>query len=285
LTENNTSRNFSRFSDYLDIDKLEHETRKLFYLGLLVAVMFHAALASYFIYIKSEVKVEKPLTMELRIRKPLMTKPFELKKQRVPKKAITRQVFRETVIPGVQMKIKGLPDILIGSVSSFEYSKMPSFEGSIGGGYKFVPEKIEIDLSILKKPDNTISMKEEMIDIDDLDTGRYKGLVIKDPKNKQNIKGFVYIATLWGAQFEPAYKRAFTHLSDAMNQFTKINSKMDKHLQLDSRELLDTPFVYVAVDKGFEITDVEAKNFGVYLRNGGFAVLDNGTPEKDFGPA
>jgi len=101
----------------------------------------------------------------------------------------------------------------------------------------------------------------------------------------ENIKGFIYIATLWGTHLEPAYKRAVIHLSDALNQFTKIRSKVDKHLYIDSRKLFDTPFVYLSVTDRFELTEVEAKNFGDYLRNGGFAVLENGTPEKEMCPA
>ena len=70
-----------------------------------------------------------------------------------------------------------------------------------------------------------------------------------------------------------------------MNRYTNINAKVDTHLYLDSRKIYETPFVYVVADKAFELTDIEAKNFGDYLRNGGFAVIDNGTPMYEFGQA
>jgi len=128
-------------------------------------------------------------------------------------------------------------------------------------------------------------MKEEMISLDDLDTGQFKAMVIQDPNDKQSVKGFIYIATLWGAQLEPAHKRAVIHLSDAVNRYTNIRSKVDKHLFIDSRKLFETPFVFLCVDEMFELTKIEAKNFGEYLRKGGFAVLDNGTPHIEFGSA
>jgi len=90
---------------------------------------------------------------------------------------------------------------------------------------------------------------------------------------------------LWGAQLEPAYKRAVIHLSDAVNRYTNIRSKVDKHLFVDSRKLFDTPFVFLCVNEQFELTEIEARNFGEYLRKGGFAVLDNGTPTNEFGAA
>jgi len=124
-----------------------------------------------------------------------------------------------------------------------------------------------------------------MISLDDLDTGQYKAMVIQDPKDKKSVKGFIFIATLWGAQLEPAYKRAVIHLSDAVNRYTNIRSRVDKHLFIDSRRLFDTPFVFLCADEQFELTEIEAKNLGDYLRQGGFIVLDNGTPTYEFGAA
>ncbi|HDY89931.1 MAG TPA: DUF4159 domain-containing protein [bacterium] len=70
-----------------------------------------------------------------------------------------------------------------------------------------------------------------------------------------------------------------------VNSYTNIRSKVDKHLFVDSRKLFDTPFVYLCMDEGFELTEIEARNFGEYLRKGGFAVLDNGKPQDEFSSA
>jgi hypothetical protein len=153
------------------------------------------------------------------------------------------------------------------------------------GGTVFIPEVVNIELSAEREPEKQISMKEEMISLDDLDTGQYKAMIIQDPQDKKTVSGFIYIATLWGAQLEPAYKRAVIHLSKAVNRYTNINSKVDKHLFIDSRKLLDTPFVFLCVNSQFELTKAEALNFGNYLRSGGFAVLDNGLPGSEFSSA
>jgi len=83
MTEQHFDSRFKGPSDAIDMEKLERETQKLLFLDLLVAVSFHAALGSYFIFKRTEVTVVKPPTMELVIRRPRMTKPFEFKKQRV----------------------------------------------------------------------------------------------------------------------------------------------------------------------------------------------------------
>ena len=273
---------FEGASSTINIDKLERETRKILFLGFLVAILFHAALGAYFVYRSSDVKVLKPLTYELIIRKPRMTKPFEFKKERIKKRILTKKMSQELLLPSAGINLKFLPDILSGNVQSFEYTSEMVIEGE--GNYFFIPEKVIIDMTIIRKPDNQISMKEEMISIDDLDTGRYKAMVIQDPKDKKNIKGFVYIGNLWGTDFVPILRRSLPNLIDAVNKYTKINAKMDDHVYLDSRTLLETPMVFLAADKIFELTEIETRNLGEYLRNGGFLVLDNAKPTLNFGP-
>ncbi|MFC1508767.1 DUF4159 domain-containing protein [Candidatus Omnitrophota bacterium] len=279
--------NVSRFkgpSDAIDMERLEKETQKLFFLGLLVAVSMHAAVGSYFMFKKTEVKVVKPPTMELVIRRPRMTKAFEFKKKRVKTRVLERKKIVERK-PTAQIKTKDISTVdLMGTVESFEYDTEMKMDMDQEA---FVPESIEIEMATTREPEKQISMKEEMISLDDLDTGQYKAMVIQDPNNKTSIKGFVYIATAWGAQLKPPddLKRAVINLVEAVNRYTNINAKVDTHLYLDSRKIYETPFVYVVADKAFQLTDIEAKNFGEYLRKGGFAVIDNGTPQYEFGQA
>ncbi|MFC1552075.1 DUF4159 domain-containing protein [Candidatus Latescibacterota bacterium] len=274
----------SRFrgpSDAIDMDKLERETQKLLFLGLMVAVSFHAALGSYFMFKKTEVKVLKPPTIEFVIWRPRMTKPFEFKKKHIQQHEYKKNEIVQRK-PTTEIKKKYLQATMMGNVASHEFDTEMNIDT---GGKVFIPEVVSIELSVEREPEKQISMKEEMISLDDLDIGQYKAMIIQDPGDKKSVTGFIYIATLWGAQLEPAYKRAVIHLSDAVNRYTNIKSKVDKHLFVDSRRLFDTPFVFLCVDEQFELTTPEAKNFGEYLRSGGFAVLDNGNPTQEYGAA
>ena len=281
MSEEVKSVRFKGPSDVIDMEKLEKETQKLLFLGLLVAVSFHAALGSYFMFKKTEVKVVRPPTMELVIRRPRMTKPFEFKKKRVKQREYKKKEIVQRT-PTAEIKTKSLQASLMGTVASYDFETKMDIDT---GTKVFIPEVINIEMAATREPEKQISMKEEMISLDDLDTGQYKAMVIQDPKDKKNVKGFIYISTLWGAQLEPAYKRAVLHLSVAVNRYTNIKSKVDKHLFVDSRRIFDTPFVFLCADEAFELTETEAKNFGEYLRKGGFAVLDNGTPANEFGAA
>lgn len=278
---------YSRFSgpsEVIDIEKLEKETQKLFFLGLLVAVSFHAALGSYFMFKKTAVKVVRPPSMELVIRRPRMTKAFEFKKKRVKTRTLQRKQIVERK-PTAEIQTKSIKTVdLMGTVATFDYIEEMKTDMDTE---VFVPEGIEIEMTATREPEKQISMKEEMISLDDLDTGQYKAMIIQDPNNKQSIKGFIYIATAWGAQLRPPdkLKRAVINLVEAVNRYTNINAKVDSHMYLDSRKIFETPFVYVTSDKAFELTDIERTNFGEYLRKGGFAVIDNGEPMYEFGQA
>jgi hypothetical protein len=275
-----SSTRFKGPSDAIDMEKLEKETQKLLFLGLLVAVSFHAALGSYFIFRKSEVKVEKPVMMELTIRRPRMTKPFEFKKKRIKEREYKRQELTERK-PTAEIKTKSIQTNMLGTIATYEFDSNIQVQSQD----MFIPEGISLDMNTTREPEKQISMKEEMISLDDLDTGQYKAMIIQDPQDKQSIKGFVYISTLWGAQLEPYLPRAVLQLSDAVNRWTNITSRVDKHLFIDSSRIYDSPFVFLCVEKQFELTSIEAANFGEYLRKGGFAVFDNGKPGEEFGAA
>ena len=284
MAELKQSSRFSGPSDAIDMEKLERETQKLLMLGLLVAVAFHAAVGAYYMFKKTAVTVSKPLTAELIIRRPRMTKAFEFKKKRVAKRIYQKkQIQQRQPTASIQTKQISTMD-LMGSVATYEFDTEMDADMDTE---IIMPEGVDIQMTATRAPDRQISMKEEMISLEDLDTGQFKAMIIQDPNNKQDIKGFIYIATAWGAQLRPpdVFKRAVINLVEAVNRYTNINAKVDGHLFLDHRRLFETPFVYVISSVAFELTTIESTSLGKYLRNGGFIVVDNGEPKAEFGQA
>ncbi len=284
MAEKHYSSRFKGPSDAIDMEKLEKESQKLLVLGLLVAVAFHAAIGAYYMFKKTAVTVAKPLTAELIIRRPRMTKAFEFKKKRVAKRIYQKKQIQQRQ-PTAEIQTKQISTMdLMGSVATYEFDTEMDTEMDT---QVFLPEGIDIEMTATRAPDRQISMKEEMISLEDLDTGQFKAMIIQDPNNKQDIQGFIYIATAWGAQLRPPdeFKRAVINLVEAVNRYTNINAKVDGHLFLDHRRLFETPFVYVISKTSFELTEIERVNLGKYLRNGGFIVVDNGEAKAEFGQA
>lgn len=108
-----------------------------------------------------------------------------------------------------------------------------------------------------------------------------------DPAKKRSIGKLITISVAWGNELRPPEyaKRAAINLEKAVNSFTTLNAKVETNISLDSDRLFETPFLYVAADMPFTLTKTERARFGEYLRKGGFAFVDNGSPEKEYGEA
>lgn len=128
-------------------------------------------------------------------------------------------------------------------------------------------------------------MQEEFVDLHALDTGRYKGLVIQDPQDKRNAKGFVYLALAVGEELDPPTSRAIPQLVEAINKFTLINAKVETPLGLHSRALFKAPFLYITAAQRFNLSVQEKENLEQYMRLGGFVFAENSLVRFEYGPA
>ncbi len=226
-----------------------------------------------------------PAITRLIIRKPRSSKAFVLKKQRIQPRAMTKKMTSLT--PRVQMpaaqSVAGISSI--GRIATFDYNVSPDVKLDLNAG--------DVDLSAAviagtKEPEKRIAMREELIDLKALDTGKYKGLIIQDPSDRRSVKGFIYLGTAWANDLEPTFDsaaKAIPNLVDALNKQTGISAQVDAHLFIDSQELFRTPFVYLTAQEAFELTEREIENLGEYLRRGGFIFADNANPTAEYSQA
>jgi hypothetical protein len=229
---------------------------------------------------EGEQKLAKPLTTQFVKRQPRLTKPLELKKRPQPRR---RTVQRKMVSVKARMHrdqasvhfqptqaLRGLsrPSVEIGRTSALTSAAMePPTVASVIYGAK--DEERKIDLSL------------ELLDTEALDTGRYHAVVIQDPTDRRNIKGFLHIAIVEPSISEydfndlmPAMRR-FADLG--MNTFTGIRTDVWPILTLDSREIFKVPWVFTFdLGRGLEFspTRSEVTNLGAYLMQGGFLHAD-----------
>ena len=278
-----TSQRFSGPSDSIDIGKLERETRKLFFLGLLVAILLNAAGGALFMFLRTEVRIVRPPMVEFITIKPRLTRVMKIEKRHTRVRVFQRkELSHRDSIDIVQPMSKWLqiPDI---PLKPYEFS----FDTEVMSIETPVLFEDFIETKTPREPEKHISMRDELLSLNDLDTGQYKAMIVQNPASKQNIRGFVYIPTVWGAELKPPdnLKRAYLNLVESINRYTDITAKSDPHLYLDSRKLFSMPFILITTDNSFELTGIERKNLSAYLRNGGFALIDNGTPQYEYGQA
>ena len=273
---------FTAPSDSLDRKRLFREARKVTYVSYLLSLSIMVSALGYFIGKKEEKPTPKPLMMEFVIRKPKAKKPFRMRKTKVQKRVMTRKVApAKPKLARTPPKAIRRTDVM-GSVPVFDQD---IDAGTSVGEATATPQMASMQIRSSKDPEKRISMQEEFLDLSALDTGKYRGMVIQDPNDKQNIRGFVYLALAWGNDLQPDAPRSVSRLADGINTYTGIQAKVADHMFLDSPELLRTPFVYITDKDGFELTDQEIENLGHYMRSGGFVFADNDRPDLNFGPA
>ena len=178
-------------------------------------------------------------------------------------------------------KIKTRKQALYDDHDSFEAGELEPDEYEPGivtpdANERFVPDGFGLeDDGIARIPDRHRAFKDEWVSLDDLDTGRYKALIIHDPNDKKNVKGYVHIPVgVWGTWLRPPLYRGnpIIILKEALYRYTGITMKLDRAVVLSSQELFKYPFVYIA--PAFEIMRFEAENFRKYLDSGGFALCE-----------
>ncbi|MCE2448595.1 MAG: DUF4159 domain-containing protein [Candidatus Latescibacteria bacterium] len=142
----------------------------------------------------------------------------------------------------------------------------------------------EIDLSL------------ELMDVQALDTGRHRAMVVVNPQDRRNLKGFLYMSGIYSPSIERADERGTTEkaparwtqqmprrlverrmlqgLADEMTAKTQVHVEVRDAVRLDDPQLLQVPFLLMTVSTPFEFTNSEAARLGAYLTSGGFLFVD-----------
>ena len=134
-----------------------------------------------------------------------------------------------------------------------------------------------------------IDLALELMDVQAMDTGQHRALVVMDPKDRRQLKGFLYLSSVYSPSIERAEqenthskarffletrqiaeKRMLHGLADKMVAATQVHVEVRDAVRLDDPQLLQVPFVLCTVNAPFAVTAAEAANLGTYLTSGGF---------------
>ena len=271
-----------RPTDIIDLEKLESETQRLLFFGLVFAFIFYPVIGSYFMFKKNDKRVAQSYSINFVFRAAKLTRPFELKPPSVLQRLQPKQQF-----PGLypSLELKPNTDLTVDLKDRYENIDI---DKEIIAPADNIPADTEQESEIIQPQEikKQISMKNEMLSAEDLDIGQFKAMVIQKP-SKMDIHGFVYLSSTWGSQLRvpDTLKPSIIHLAEAINRYTNIEANVSPHLLLNSHELMSMPLIYIATDTAFELTPIERQNFEAYLRAGGFAIIDNGDPVQEYSQA
>ena len=276
------SKRITPISISIDIKRLENESRKFLYIGLVLGVIFEGLVGAYI----SSRKTEKQVTerseyriIKLRIIEPRMIKPYVLRR-RIQKDYLYRQrfVFRmpskkfSLKLPSTTLEIPE-PDFHLG----IDFNDLESL-----ALFDILDDSLLIEEQNAFLPKYSITLKNQVF----FDTGRYKSELIIPPDNKMAVQGFTHIPFVVGEKFAPpdTLRSIVADLADALNRYTNIYATPDEGVSLYSDKIFEYPFIYITNDGPFRfmLTQEESWNLGHYIVNGGFVIIDNGLPQYRF---
>lgn len=120
-----------------------------------------------------------------------------------------------------------------------------------------------------------MSLRQELLNVQDLDFGRYQAILIQDPENKRNIRGFFNMSIIdydLADKNNDRFPTATEELMRYMRDNTQINARIEgTTLRLSDATIFKQPLLYMTGNNAvFQFSDTEKENLGEYLREGGF---------------
>ncbi|MCY3760296.1 MAG: DUF4159 domain-containing protein [Gemmatimonadetes bacterium] len=260
----------------LDPATLLRPLRKVFLVSIGAALALHLVIVVINPFEQAAQKAPRPLTTKFIKREPRLTKPLELRKLPQPKRQMVRRQVQlararmDQVQATATFNTRGL-------ITQVATAAPQARLGQAGPSATLASMNLEPSLSAaavtgVRSPDNKIDLGLEMMDVNSMDTGRYRAMVIQDPEDPQALKGFVKFASVTSARSIDfgsggGFGQGFIDRTrDALNQFTGLQSEYVGLITFDDERLLEVPIIFRA-NPGNES---EKERMVEYLLAGGF---------------
>jgi hypothetical protein len=222
-------------------------------------------------------KAPRPLATKFVKREPRLTKPLELRKIPKPKRQMIRRQVRVAVARMDQVQATSTfstRNIIAGSAASSTMSFSREVSTQTMNAALEPAMLSNLDLGGSRTVENKIDMGLEMLDVNSMDTGRYRAVVVQDPNDKQGLKGFIKFAHVMSASSVAQGTTGFSSLNvqdidilrDVINEWTGLKADFVGSLTFDDERLMEVPII---IPQGGP-NESEMENLARYLMAGGF---------------
>jgi hypothetical protein len=266
------------------IDAVRADIRRVYRLSLLAAVLVHVAILGGLIQLRGPTKeaieraAERPLPVKFFIRRdPRVTKPFELRKATQPKRQLVErqvqlaQASLNQVQSSASFNTRGLVSQVV-AAPNLAPARGLALDGGTG---TLEPTLSTGAIAGVRQQENRIDMALEMLDVNSMDTGRYRAMVVQESGDRQAIKGFVNFALVMsarsvavGTMWSDVGVKYVDGLVDAVNEYTGLKARFLGQITYDDNRLMEVPIIYPVG----EPNESEMENLARYLMDGGFVL-------------
>tara|TARA_A100001037_G_scaffold175258_1_gene157122 strand:- start:750 stop:1931 length:1182 start_codon:yes stop_codon:yes gene_type:complete len=263
----------SRFASAVssfDPNVLLRELHKYLLISLVLAVLVHLSAIVINPLEEAVEKSPRPLSTKFIKREPRLTKPLELRKVPKPKR---QMIQRQAMVTRARMdQVKATASF--STVSALNVASGPSMSVARTtdiGGIQIAPTLAAVDISGTRQPDNKIDMALEMLDVNSMDTGRYRAMLVQEAGDPQAIKGFINFARVVSASAlasgtTSGSTEGLRFLVNGLNEYTGINADFIGSITYDDERLLEIPIILPSGSPN----ESELEQMTRYLTSGGF---------------
>ncbi len=261
-----------------DLDSLVRRLRRGFVIALASAAALLLVVVAINPFQEAEQKTPRPLTTKFIKREPRLTKPLELRKIPQPKRQLARREVQlaQARLDQVQATASFNTRSLIAGVSGSGIRLAGESAFSPTSTMTIEPKLTAAAVTSTRTSEHKIDMGLEMLDVNNMDTGRYRAIIVQDATDKQAIKGFVKMAQVMSSRALAGGTSGYgtvtlqlttlDRLRDVLNEYTGLKAEFLGFITFDDPRLMEVPII---LPQGVP-TETEMANLAQYLVAGGF---------------
>ena len=272
MNEKWVSKRFASPTQDFDLNSLVHRLRRGFFIALASAAALLLIVVVINPFKEEEKKAPRPMTTKFIKREPRLTKPLELRKIPQPKRQLARREVQlaQARMDQVQATASFNTRSLIAGVSGsgIRLSGQSAFRPT--NTMTIEPKLTAAAVTSTRTSEHKIDMGLEMLDVNNMDTGRYRAIIVQDATDKQAIKGFVKLATVVSGRALSGNAglntQTLDRLRDVINEYTGLKAEFVGRVTYDDPSMMEVPIIYPYGGPN----EAEMANLAQYLMSGGF---------------
>ncbi|MFP6647049.1 MAG: DUF4159 domain-containing protein [Candidatus Latescibacterota bacterium] len=266
---------FASPASSFDLDEIVRRLRTTFLISMASAAIVHLAIVGINPFEEAKTRAPRPMVTKFIKREPRLTKPLELRKIPQPKRQLARRQVRlaqarmDQVQATATFNTRSLIASHVGD-SGIRLAARANFGALTTSTLE--PKLVPLAVTSTHDAEHRIDMALEMLDVNNMDTGRYRAIIIQDASDKQALKGFVKFAQVMSARYQgrSARVREVDRLRDVVNEYTGLHADFLGLITYDDPRLLEVPII---LPQGSP-NEAELENLAEYLLAGGFVIGD-----------
>ncbi len=274
-----SSSRFNSPASGFDLAELVARQRRGLLLSLALAVGLILVFVALNPFQQVETKAPRPLSTKFIKREPRLTKPLELRKIPKPKRQLARRQVHLAAARLDQVQATtnfNVRSLISSHVGNSGISLFKPITDNTTNSLILEPKLVSTSVTSTRMPEHKIDMALEMLDVNSMDTGRYRAMVIQNPGDPQAIKGFIKIAHVISGRGITDQLAGYNNLNlysidalcDVINEYTGLEAEFIGTITYNDNRLLELP---ILIPQG-SLNESDMESYARYMLSGGFVL-------------